>query len=120
MVVYPKFQATWQSGIPGYKARVNRDVSAGVRERLMRIRDRWAADVRVDSRHYQETVEKAQPRMTSPTEGVIGPEPFEVYFAANEYGGPTISARPSMRQAIDAERSDFYTWLDGLINNGGA
>lgn len=120
MVVYPKFQATWQSGIPGIKSKIARDVSAGVREHLTNIRDRWAADVRVDTAHYKETVEQAQPKMTSPTEGSVAPEPFEVYFAANEYGGPTISARPSMQQAVEAERSTFYSWLDSLISNAGS
>jgi hypothetical protein len=113
--MHPRLTATWASRIGTYRARVNRDTGVAVRERLERIRDRWAADVRVDTRHYQETVENTEPEMTSATTGRVQP-PHEDYFYYNEYGAPTISARPSMRQAIEAEREDFWNTLDAILN----
>lgn len=114
----PVMQAVWNSRVSQYRNRVGKETGTAVRDRLIRIRDRWAADVRVDTRHYQETVETTEPVMTGPTSGTLTP-PFEVYFAANEYGGPTITARPSMRQAIEAERSDFFNTIDSILKDIG-
>lgn len=114
----PVLQAQWSSRIGTYRARVGKQTGTAVRERLERIRDRWAADVRVDSGHYRDTVADTEPVMTSETAGTLTP-PFEVYFAANEYGGPTITARPSMRQAIEAERADFFNTIDSILKDIG-
>jgi hypothetical protein len=52
-----KLQAAWNSRVGTYRARVGKATGTAVRDRLTRIRDRWAADVRVDTRHYRDTVE---------------------------------------------------------------
>jgi hypothetical protein len=114
-----KLQAAWNSRVGTYRARVGKATGTAVQERLTRIRDRWAADVRVDTRHYRDTVEAAEPQMTSATSGTIGPQPMEDYFYYNEYGARTISARPSMRQAIEAERSDFTNTIDSILRDIG-
>jgi hypothetical protein len=44
---------------------------------------------------------------------------MEDYFYYNEYGARTISARPSMRQAIEAERSDFTNTIDSILRDIG-
>lgn len=113
--MHPRLTATWASRIGTYRARVGKETGIAVRERLERIRDRWAADVRVDTGHYQETVQETEPEMTDATHGRIQP-PHEDYFYYNEYGAPTISARPSMRQAIKAEQDDFWRTLDDILN----
>ena len=111
----PVMRAAWASQIGTYRARKGKETGLAVRERLIRIRDRWAGDVRVDTRHYRDTIEATEPVMEGGgTRGHIQP-PFEVYFAANEYGGPTITARPSMRQAIEAEKDDFWRTLDDIF-----
>jgi hypothetical protein len=79
-----KLQAAWNSRVGTYRARVGKNTGTAVRDRLIRIRDKWAADVRVDTRHYRDTVEAAEPKMTSETAGTIGPEPMEDYFYYNE------------------------------------
>lgn len=114
----PVMTATWNSRIATYRARVNKQTGDEVSTRLIRIRDRWAADLRVASGHYRDTVRDTEPEMTSPTSGRIQP-PFEVYFAANEYGGPTISSRPSMRQAMQAEQGDFFNTIDSILKDIG-
>lgn len=112
-----KLQAQWASRIGTYRARVGKQTGDEVKTRLERIRDRWAADVRVDTQHYKDTVQAAQPKMTSATTGTIGPDPMEDYFYYNEYGAPTISARASMRQAIEAEKSAFYSKVDSILKD---
>lgn len=114
----PVLRASWASRVGTYRARVNKDCGTEVRQRLERIRDTWARDVRVDTRHYQETIENTEPVMTSPTTGHITPE-FEDYFAYNEYGTSKMSARPSMRQAIAAEQQDFYKVIDSILRGAG-
>lgn len=116
--MHPRLTATWNSRVATYRARVNKDTGDAVRDRLIRIRDRWAGDVRVDSGHYQETVADTEPEMQSATSGRIQP-PHEDYFYYNEYGARTISARPSMRQAIEAERGDFFNVIDGILKDIG-
>jgi hypothetical protein len=111
----PVLRATWASRVGEYRQRKGKETGTAVRDRLIRIRDRWAADVRVDTRHYRDTIEATEPVMEGGgTRGYLQP-PFEVYFAANEYGGPTITARPSMRQAVEAERADFMNVLDAIF-----
>lgn len=114
----PILRAAWASRIGTYRARVNKSTGAAVTARLERIRDRWAADVRVDTEHYKETIENTEPTMTGATTGYIQPE-FEQYFYYNEYGTHKMSARPSMRQAIEAERADFYGEVDSILKDIG-
>jgi len=109
-----RLTAQWASRVGANRARVNKATGAAVRDRLIRIRDRWAADVRVDTSHYQQTVAATEPEMTTPTSGRIQP-PHEDYFVYNEYGTYRMSARPSMRQAIAAEKADFYQTIEGVI-----
>lgn len=111
-------RAEWASRIGTYRARVGKQTGDEVKARLERIRDRWAADVRVDTRHYQETIEKTEPVLTSATTGYVQPA-MEDYFYFNEYGAVTISARPSMRQAVEAERADFYSVIDSILRDAG-
>jgi hypothetical protein len=111
----PVLRASWSSGIAAYRIRKGKETREAVQDRLIRIRDRWAGDVRVDTRHYRDTIEATEPVMEGGgTRGHLQP-PFEVYFAANEYGGPTITARPSMRQAVEAERDDFMSVLRDIF-----
>lgn len=114
----PVLRAQWASRISTYRARVNKQTGDEVKDRLIRIRDRWAADVRVDTRHYQETIEKTEPVMTSPTSGYIEP-PYEDYFGYNEYGTDRMSPRASMRQAIAAEQAVFFNNLDAILRDIG-
>lgn len=114
----PRLTAQWNSRVATYRARVGKQTGDEVKTRLERIRDRWAADVRVDTRHYQETVESTEPEMTSATGGRIQP-PYEDYFGYNEYGTSRMSARPSMRQAIAAEQRDFFNTIDGILKDIG-
>lgn len=114
----PTLQAVWNSRINNYRARVNKDCGAEVEARLIRIRDNWASDVRVDTAHYQETVQATEPEMTTATSGKIAP-PFEQYFYYNEYGTARMSARPSMRQAIAAEQNNFTDTLMGILGDIG-
>ena len=112
----PVLRAAFASRVATYRARVNKDTGMEVRKRLERIRDRWAADVRVDTRHYRDTIEGTEPTMTSPTSGHVTP-PYEEYFGYNEYGTSRMSARPSMRQAVEAEKADFYSVIDSILKN---
>lgn len=114
----PTLRATWNSRINNYRARVQKDCGSEVEARLVRIRDNWAKDVRVDTRHYQETIESTEPVMTTPTSGYIEP-PFEQYFYYNEFGTARMSARPSMRQAVAAEQSAFTDTLMGILKDIG-
>lgn len=109
-----RLTAQWNSRVGTYRARVGKATGDAVRDRLLRIRDRWAADVRVDTSHYQQTVQATEPEMTSATSGRIQP-PHEDYFVYNEYGTHRMSARPSMRQAIAAEKDDFYRTIESVI-----
>lgn len=110
--------AQWASRVATYRARVNKQTGDEVRARLIRIRDRWAADVRVDTAHYQETIQNTEPTMTSATSGHVTP-PHEDYFYFNEYGTERMSARPSLRQAIAAEQQNFFSTLDGILKDIG-
>lgn len=114
--MFPRLTATWASRVGTYRARVGKDTGDAVKDRLIRIRDRWAADVRVDTRHYQETVENTEPEMSDATHGKIQP-PHEDYFTYNEYGTHRMSARPSMRQAMAAEQNDFYSVIDSILKD---
>ncbi len=111
-----RLTAQWASRVAQYRARVGKETGTEVKDRLIRIRDRWANDVRVDTGHYQETVRGTEPEMTGPTSGRLQP-PHEDYFVYNEYGTSRMSARPSMRQAIEAERADFANKIDSIIKD---
>lgn len=116
----PALRATWASKVATYRARKNKEIGAAVETRLERIRTRWAADVRVDTRHFQETIENAPIVVNAgQTSGYIQ-LPDEPYFYFNEFGTPggRMSARPSMRQAVAAEKADFYAEIDRIINGG--
>jgi len=111
-----RLTAQWASRVGAYRARVGKETGTEVRDRLIRIRERWANDVRVDTAHYQETIRATEPEMTSATSGRLQP-PHEDYFVYNEYGTYRMSARPSMRQAIEAEKTDFYNKIDSIIKD---
>lgn len=114
-----KLQASWNSRVGTYRQRVGKATGTAVHDRLIRIRDRWANDVRVDTQHYKDSVSAAEPVMKGATSGTIGPQPMEDYFYYNEYGAATISARPSMRQAIAAEQADFTNTIDSILKDIG-
>lgn len=112
----PVLRAQWSSGPIGrYRARVNKDMGTAVQESLIRIRDDWAAHVRVDTGHYRDTIAACEPIMTTPTNGYIEPTPFEVYFAVNEYGGPTMGPNPAKDQAIAKEQAQLRSVLDAVL-----
>lgn len=112
----PVLRAQWSSGAIGrYRARVNKDMGMAVEASLKRIQADWAAHVRVDTGHYQETILSAEPVMVTPTNGYIEPSPFEVYFAVNEYGGPTMGPNPAKDQAIAKESAQLRATLDAVL-----
>ncbi len=113
-----RLTAQWASRVATYRARVNKDTGTEVRDRLIRIRDRWSTDVRVDTGHYRDTVQGTEPEMQSATQGRIQP-PHEDYFVFNEYGTSRMSARPSMRQAIAAEQRDFSNTISNILKDIG-
>lgn len=111
-------RATWASAVANHRARKNKEIGDSVTARLERIRARWAADVRVDTGHYKGEVESAPIQLTAGgTSGYIQ-IPDEPYFYFNEYGTARMSARPSMRQAVAAEKADFLAEIDRIINGG--
>lgn len=114
----PVLRAQWSSGAIGrYRARVNKDMGTAVQESLIRIRDDWAAHVRVDTGNYHDRIAECIPQMTTPTNGYIEPSPFEVYFAVNEYGGPTMGPNPAKDQAIAKESAQLRATLDSVLRS---
>jgi hypothetical protein len=92
-------------------------VAGVVEDTLLDIQDDWAADVRVDTHELQESIEDPDAVQIA-SDGLSGSVGTGVAHAGpNEYGGPTISARPSARQAAEKNRARF---VDGVKRAVGA
>ena len=87
--------------------RMREAVADVVEETLGDIQNDWAADVRVDTAELQESIDDPDAIEIAP-DGMSGSVGTSVSHAGpNEYGGPTISARPSARQAAELNRPVF-------------
>jgi hypothetical protein len=85
-----------------------RDAAKGaVRKHLEDVQQRWGNDVRVDSAELKESILEPSAIVVAPNglEGTVGTD--NDHAEVNEYGGPTIAARPSARQAGEAARPAF-------------
>ncbi len=107
---------SWNSRVASVKASKAAAVSEAVAQSLENIRGKWAPDVRVDTGHFKETIEST-PAQISGTAGYISLPP-EDYFYVNEFGSARMTARPSMRQAVAAEASNFMATIDKVIKSG--
>jgi hypothetical protein len=97
-----------------YQAELRAAAKTAVRNNLERIQRDWAADVRVASGELRDSI-------LEPTAIEIAPNGLEGVVATdcdhaevNEYGGPTISARPSGRQAAEKNRPRFESEMARL------
>lgn len=78
-----------------------------VKKHLLQVQQDWGNDVRVDSSELKDSILDPQAVVIAPNglEGEVGTDVD--HAEVNEFGGPTISARPSARQAGEKDRPVF-------------
>lgn len=86
------------------QAQLRDAAKTAVKNNLKRIQQDWAADVRVDTGELRDSILDTDAIQIDANglEGVVATDCG--HAEVNEYGGPTISARPSARQAAEKNR----------------
>lgn len=110
--------AQWNAGrIAQVRARVGKDVGVEVGDALTRIRDDWAANVHVDTRHMQQEIESAHITFKTATSGTVEPRSVDEYFYYQEFGTYKMAANPAMRQAQAKEAARLADAIRRVIDN---